>query len=118
MQFYRVVRDRIELSTFRFSGSSVPADLSMYASPARDPRATSVLCHDRLGKLRRIAACGQLGQGRSDLGVTAVDRVQIAVGRCGGCVTEAKHQILSGRASGGSKSLAGVPQIMIMPTSA
>jgi len=54
--------------------------------------ATSVLYHDRLERLRRITVCGQLRPGRSDLGITAIDCMQIALGRCGGCVAKAKHQ--------------------------
>ena len=54
-----VVRGRVELPTFRFSGSSVPAGLSMRTALACDPRATSVLNHDRLGQLRRITVSRQ-----------------------------------------------------------
>ena len=54
-----VVRDRIELSTFRFSGSSVPAGLSMHTVLSCDPHATSVLYHDRLRQLRRITVSRQ-----------------------------------------------------------
>ena len=57
-----VVRDRIELSTFRFSGMGIIADQSMYRALACHLRAPSVLDHDGLGEPRGVAVIGQIGQ--------------------------------------------------------
>jgi len=55
-----VVRDRIELSTFRFSGMRITAGKSMYRMPACHLRAPSVLDHDGLGKPCRVAMRGEV----------------------------------------------------------
>jgi hypothetical protein len=77
-----VVRDRIELSTFRFSGSRVSAGPSVYTDVVCDPRATSVLDHDRLRKLRRVTMSSQSRQGSGDFSIAAIDYItaQLVIG--------------------------------------
>jgi 8-oxo-dGTP diphosphatase len=70
--------------------------------------------HDRLRKLGRVAVRGQVGQCVCDLGVPAVDGMQVAIRRSRGRMAEPTHQILDRRASRRREGLAGVPQV-VMP---
>ena len=92
-----VVRGRIELPTFRFSGIRDSADQPHCRALSCDPRATSMLDHDRPGQLRRITMSRQIGQRRSYLSVTAIDSVQVTIGRGWGGMAEPTHQVLDRR---------------------
>jgi hypothetical protein len=76
-----VVRDRIELSTFRFSGMGIIAGQSMCRVPTCNLRASSVLDHYGLGEPSRVPMRGEVGQRRGYLSVTAIYGMQVAL--CG-----------------------------------
>jgi hypothetical protein len=75
-----VVRGGVEPPTFRFSGCCVSAGHSTSRTRACDPRATSVLDHDRLRQPGGVTVGSQVRQRGGDLGIPAVNRMQVPIG--------------------------------------
>ncbi len=57
-----VVRGRVELPTFRFSGMGIMAGQSVCQEPACHLRDTSVLDHDGPGEPCGVAVRGEIGE--------------------------------------------------------
>jgi hypothetical protein len=77
-----------------------------------------MLDHDRLRQPGGITVGSQIRQRSRDLGIPAVNGVQVPVRRHRRSVTKTAHQVLDRRAGGSGQRLAGVSQVVIMPTSA
>jgi hypothetical protein len=107
-----VVRGRVELPTFRFSGMRTTAGQNVRQVVACLMRALSVLDHDGLGQPCGVAVRGQVGQRRGDLGIAAIYCVEVAVSGGGRGVAKPFHKVLGRGTSRRGQGLASVAKIV------
>ena len=108
-----VVRGRVELPTFRFSGTRVPAGHSPSAVLPCDPRATSVLHHDRPRQLRRNPHEPPAQTAREAISASRPSTAwRYRYDAAGDACPIRRIRFLRSRAGRGSHGLARMPQVV------